>query len=65
MAHFNMPSLGGEFQFVAVDESEIGLVRRGGSGKKHGDRSDYEARRAELRQIDMAQLNAPSPDGEF
>ena len=65
MAHFNTPSPGGEFQFVAVDESEMGLVRRGGSGEKHGDRSDCEVRRAELRQIDMAQLNVPSPDGEL
>ena len=65
MAHLNTPSPGGEFQFVAVDESEMGLVRRGGSGEKHGDRSDCEVRRAELRQIDMAQLNVPSPDGEL
>ena len=62
MAHFSTPSPGGEFQFATVDETEMGLVRRGGSGDKLGVRSDCEA---ELRQIDMAQLNAPSPVGEL
>ena len=32
----------GEFHFAAVDESETGQVRRGGSGEKHGDRSGRE-----------------------
>ena len=65
MAHFSTPSPGGDFQFAAVDETEMGLVRRGGAGDKLGVRSDCEARRADLRQIGMAQLNAPSSDGEL
>ena len=65
MAHFSTPSPGGDFQFATVDETEMGLVRRGGAGDKLGVRSDCEARRVDLRQIDMAQLNAPSPDGKL
>ena len=65
MALFSTPSPSGDFQFAAVDKTEMGLVRRGGLGDKLGVRSDCEARRADLRQIDMAQLNAPSPDGKL